>query len=176
MEPDPTELSAPLNDDTDDDELYERLQRRHVVKEKATYVCLVLFIMLLLAAALPAMLYWLAAYKKATPDKFLLPVSLIFAGISIPISIHGIRQHLTNFWQPVLQVYVVRILWMVPVYAICSLCELAFSLAAIHGSADMLKFASIPAALRRLLRGLYRIKLLLLHVDVSGSPFRRAAL
>ena len=79
--------------------------------------------MLLLAAALPAMLYWLAAYRKATPDKFLLPVSLIFAGISIPISIHGIRQHLTNFWQPVLQVYVVRILWMVPVYAICSLCE-----------------------------------------------------
>ena len=130
-------------------ELYERLQRRHVVKEKATYVCLVLFIMLLLAAALPAMLYWLAAYKKATPDKFLLPVSLIFAGISIPISIHArIRQHLTNFWQPVLQVYVVRILWMVPVYAICSLCELAFSLAAIHGAADMLKFASIPAALR----------------------------
>ena len=56
MEPDPTDLSAPLNDDTDDDELYERLQRRHVVKEKATYVCLVLFIMLLLAAALPAML------------------------------------------------------------------------------------------------------------------------
>ena len=148
MEPDPTDLSAPLNDDTDDDELYERLQRRHVVKEKATYVCLVLFIMLLLAAALPAMLYWLAAYKKATPDKFLLPVSLIFAGISIPISIHGIRQHLTNFWQPVLQVYVVRILWMVPVYAICSLCELAFSLAAIHGAPDMLKFASIPAALR----------------------------
>ena len=124
MEPDPTALSAPLNDDTDDDELYERLQRRHVVKEKATYVCLVLFIMLLLAAALPAMLYWLAAYKKATPDKFLLPVSLIFAGISIPISIHGIRQHLTNFWQPVLQVYVVRILWMVPVYAICSLLSL----------------------------------------------------
>ena len=64
MEPDPTDLSAPLNDDTDDDELYERLQRRHVVKEKATYVCLVLFIMLLLAAALPAMLYWLAAYKN----------------------------------------------------------------------------------------------------------------
>ena len=87
MEPDPTALSAPLNADTDDDELYERLQRRHVVKEKATYVCLVLFIMLLLAAALPAMLYWLAAYRKATPDKFLLPVSLIFAGISILIFI-----------------------------------------------------------------------------------------
>lgn len=149
MEPDPTALREPLTEAHDaDDELYARLERRHGFQEKATYVCLVLFIMVLLAAALPAMLYWLAAYKKATPDKFLLPVSLIFAGVAIPVSVHGIRQHLTNFWQPVLQVYIVRILWMVPVFALCSLGELACSLAAIHGHTSYAKYASIPAALR----------------------------
>lgn len=149
MEPDPTTLREPLTEAHDaDDELYARLERRHGFQEKATYICLVLFIMVLLAAALPAMLYWLAAYKKATPDKFLLPVSIIFAGVAIPVSVHGIRQHLTNFWQPVLQVYVVRILWMVPVFALCSLGELACSLAAIHGHTSYAKYASIPAALR----------------------------
>jgi hypothetical protein len=149
MEPDPTTLREPLTEAHDaDDELYARLERRHGFQEKATYICLVLFIMVLLAAALPAMLYWLAAYKNATPDKFLLPVSIIFAGVAIPVSVHGIRQHLTNFWQPVLQVYVVRILWMVPVFALCSLGELACSLAAIHGHTSYAKYASIPAALR----------------------------
>ena len=36
------------------------------------------------------------------------------------MSLYDIGQHLTHFWQPVLQQYVVRVLWMVPVYALTS--------------------------------------------------------
>ena len=47
----------------------------------------------------------------------------------------------------VLQVYVVRILWMVPVYAVCSFAELNLWLAA-EDQEDFGKYATIPAAVR----------------------------
>ena len=89
MEPDPTALSAPLNDDTDDDELYERTTEETRREGEGDVRVFSPFL---------SCCSWRQPYrrcsigwrpiKKATPDKFLLPVSLIFAGISIPISIH----------------------------------------------------------------------------------------
>lgn len=40
--------------------------------------------------------------------------------ITIPISIHEIIMHLQNYYMPDVQKYVVRILWMVPIYSIQS--------------------------------------------------------
>lgn len=41
-----------------------------------------------------------------------------FVLLGFPISMCGIFMHLTNYYQPNVQCYVVRILWMVPIYSI----------------------------------------------------------
>jgi len=38
--------------------------------------------------------------------------------LGFPISIYGILMHLTNCYQPNVQLYIVRILWMVPIYSV----------------------------------------------------------
>mmetsp|Transcript_21158 Transcript_21158/g.31950 ORF Transcript_21158/g.31950 Transcript_21158/m.31950 type:complete len:761 (-) Transcript_21158:93-2375(-) len=43
-----------------------------------------------------------------------------FVLLGFPISMCGIFMHLTNYYQPNVQCYVVRILWMVPIYSIQS--------------------------------------------------------
>jgi hypothetical protein len=41
-----------------------------------------------------------------------------FVLLGFPISMCGIFMHLTNYYQPNVQCYVVRILWMVPIYSV----------------------------------------------------------
>jgi len=41
-----------------------------------------------------------------------------FVLLGFPISMWGIVSHLANYNQPHVQVYVVRILWMVPIYSV----------------------------------------------------------
>ena len=41
-----------------------------------------------------------------------------FVILGFPISMYGIFGHLSNYYQPTVQCYVVRILWMVPIYSI----------------------------------------------------------
>lgn len=52
--------------------------------------------------------------------------------MGFPISIYGILMHLTNYYQPNTQCYVVRILWMVPIYSIESWLCLRFHEVAIY--------------------------------------------
>lgn len=52
--------------------------------------------------------------------------------LGFPISIYGILMHLTNYYQPNIQCYVVRILWMVPIYSIESWLCLRFHEVAIY--------------------------------------------
>lgn len=47
-------------------------------------------------------------------------VAGIFAFLALFMSIWEITQHLNNYNKPYLQKYVVRILWMVPIYAMNS--------------------------------------------------------
>ena len=49
-----------------------------------------------------------------------------FVILAVPLSIYGIAQHLRNFQNPRLQTYVVRIMWMVPLYAVESWLSLRF--------------------------------------------------
>lgn len=42
----------------------------------------------------------------------------IFVWITIPVSLWEIVQHVVNYTQPKLQKHIIRILWMVPIYAI----------------------------------------------------------
>jgi len=41
----------------------------------------------------------------------------VFVLLGLPISLYGIIMHLTHYNQPHIQVYIVRILWMVPIYS-----------------------------------------------------------
>ena len=49
-----------------------------------------------------------------------------FALITFPLSMHEIFMHLTNWYMPSVQRYVVRILWMVPLYSVESYLSLRF--------------------------------------------------
>lgn len=42
----------------------------------------------------------------------------IFVWITIPVSLWEIVQHVVNYTQPKLQKHIIRVLWMVPIYAI----------------------------------------------------------
>jgi len=55
-----------------------------------------------------------------------------FVLLGFPISMCGIFMHLTNYYQPNVQCYVVRILWMVPIYSIESWLCLRFHTVAIY--------------------------------------------
>lgn len=55
-----------------------------------------------------------------------------FVILGFPISIYGILMHLSNYYQPNIQCYVVRILWMVPLYSIESWLCLRFHIYAIY--------------------------------------------
>lgn len=56
----------------------------------------------------------------------------IFVMMAIPISLWGILQHLVNYTQPNLQRHIIRILWMVPIYAINAWFALRFPSASIY--------------------------------------------
>ncbi|PFX26674.1 Transmembrane protein 184C [Stylophora pistillata] len=55
-----------------------------------------------------------------------------FVFLTIPISLWGILQHLVNYTKPELQRRIVRIIWMVPIYATDSWLALRFPKAAIY--------------------------------------------
>lgn len=55
-----------------------------------------------------------------------------FVILGFPVSIYGIFMHLTHYYQPHIQCYIVRILWMVPIYSIESWLCLRFHKSAIY--------------------------------------------
>ncbi|KAG8230109.1 hypothetical protein J437_LFUL007653 [Ladona fulva] len=56
----------------------------------------------------------------------------IFVMMSLPISFWGIVQHLVHYTKPYLQKHVIRILWMVPIYALNAWLGLVFPVASIY--------------------------------------------
>lgn len=53
-----------------------------------------------------------------------------FVLIAVPVSVHGIIQHLVNYYMPQVQKYVIRILFMVPIFSIQAWFSLCFHSAA----------------------------------------------
>lgn len=56
----------------------------------------------------------------------------LFVMMALPISFWGILQHIINYTNPQLQRYIIRILWMVPIYALNAWFALRFPSAAIY--------------------------------------------
>jgi hypothetical protein len=53
-------------------------------------------------------------------------VAGIFVLLALPVSIYEVAMHLEYFSRPTLQIRVIRILWMVPIYALDSWLALRF--------------------------------------------------
>ena len=96
---------------------------------------------------LPVVVYTLASHDESV-RKFLLPLAVSFVCCAAPMSLYGIYGHVTNYWQPTLQKYVVRILWMVPVYSVTSLTELLLWLRVESGHGNAAKWCAVPRAAR----------------------------
>jgi len=101
----------------------------------------------LLLLITPTILYALAS-QQAAVRQFLLPLAASFVCCAAPMSLFGIWSHVTNYWQPTLQKYVVRILWMVPVYSVTSLAELLLWLRVEKGHTAAAKWCVVPRAAR----------------------------
>lgn len=59
-------------------------------------------------------------------------VAGVFVLLTVPISVHTIVQHLMHYHRPDIQKYIVRILWMVPLYAVESYLSLRYKKKAIY--------------------------------------------
>ena len=61
---------------------------------------------------LPILVLHLAAIESEI-RVYLVVISAVFCLLAIPISVYSVRRHLLHFWVPPLQIYIIRILWMV---------------------------------------------------------------
>lgn len=91
---------------------------------------------------LPLLVLKLAVYETRI-KVYLILISIVFCLLAIPISLYSIRRHLLHFWVPPLQIYIVRILWMVPIYSICTLASLCLWVASLE------KFVYVADAFRQ---------------------------
>lgn len=130
----------------------ERREARHLARRKllrsATLWAYYLSAGFLLGLGLPGVLYTLVT-ENAGGHRFLLPTAAVFVSCAIPVALWGIGSHVANYWQPTLQKYVIRMLWMVPVYSITSLTELWLWVRVENGAQSGLdRWCVVPRALR----------------------------
>lgn len=83
-----------------------------------TFGVIILYVLILLVV-LPLMIVGLyAVHARAQFSAWF--VAAVFVLLTIPIFIANLLQHLFNYTKPHLQAYIMRILWIVPVYSIDS--------------------------------------------------------
>mmetsp|Transcript_12420 Transcript_12420/g.16569 ORF Transcript_12420/g.16569 Transcript_12420/m.16569 type:complete len:361 (-) Transcript_12420:612-1694(-) len=74
--------------------------------------------------ALPTLSAFAAAHHKPKLTSYY--IAGLFVILTVPLSLHEIIMHLTNWYMPTVQKYVVRILFMVPIYSVQSWFSLYF--------------------------------------------------
>lgn len=77
-------------------------------------------------AAVAAWTVWTVTTDEEGVDRWLWNVALVCALASVPLSLYDIHHHVSHYVRPRLQMHYVRILWLVPVYAIQSCLALRF--------------------------------------------------
>ena len=93
---------------------------------------LAIFTTLSFLVLVPMITYHAMIYDQARPDFAAFYSAGAFVLITLAMSTKLIYNHLTNWYMPDVQKYVVRILWMVPLYAIQSWLSLRFHNARIY--------------------------------------------
>ena len=56
----------------------------------------------------------------------------VFVLLAVPVTVYEVAMHLEYFSRPRLQIYVIRILWMVPIYAVDAWLALRFKVSLEH--------------------------------------------
>lgn len=70
-------------------------------------------------------------------------ISGMFVLMALPVSVYEVAMHLEYFSRPKLQIRVIRILWMVPVYAVDSWCALRFKVSLLY-YCSLLSVSHVP--------------------------------
>jgi len=97
-------------------------KRHHLLKNMAAVVFSLITLVLL--GVIPYLAVVAARAGSVSWTSFL--IAGFFVVITVPISLLGISSHLTHWYAPDVQKYVVRILWMVPLYSLTSWSSLLF--------------------------------------------------
>jgi len=108
--------------------------RRHVGKVLMENIghCLAICTFLGLIVGIPTLFFCMAQDKQLGKDYAAFYSAGLFVMLTVPISIREITKHLTNWYMPEAQKYVVRILWMVPIYSMNSWLSLRFHDASLY--------------------------------------------
>jgi len=129
---------GPINDtneevqlfiDQDDADLVSSSQRRQLLFVSVTRKLLHSLATLVLAAlviAIPVFTYNAIEHDNGREDVVIYVSAGAFSILTVLVSFREIYMHLTNFYRPDIQKYVVRILLMVPIYAVQSWLSLMF--------------------------------------------------
>ncbi len=64
--------------------------------------------------------YVMNTAKESQWDETLYWKAVVFVLVAVPVSMHGIIQHLVNYYMPQVQKYVIQISFMIPVFLIQS--------------------------------------------------------
>ena len=111
-------------------------QRKRLVKQSMTWMNAVARLILWCSfCAMAGSIVWYSyELKNQNTEQHLIAwfSAGAFVILGFPVAIYGIFMHLTHYSQPHIQCYIVRILWMVPIYSIESWLCLRFQKSAIY--------------------------------------------
>jgi len=111
-------------------------QRKRLVKQSMTWMNAVARLILWCSfCAMASSIVWYSyELKNQNTEQHLIAwfSAGAFVILGFPVAIYGIFMHLTHYSQPHIQCYIVRILWMVPIYSIESWLCLRFQKSAIY--------------------------------------------
>ncbi|KAI8798615.1 transmembrane protein 184C, partial [Biomphalaria glabrata] len=99
-------------------------------KKWIRFAVIIIYIILLVIAV--PLCIWELEQNKAPDHVQAWFIGGMFVLMALPISLWGILQHVINYTTPYLQRHIIRILWMVPVYALNAWFALRFPKAAIY--------------------------------------------
>ncbi|KAK0052453.1 transmembrane protein 184C [Biomphalaria pfeifferi] len=99
-------------------------------KKWIRFAVIIIYIILLVIAV--PLCIWELEQNKAPDHVQAWFIGGMFVLMALPISFWGILQHVINYTTPYLQRHIIRILWMVPVYALNAWFALRFPKAAIY--------------------------------------------
>ena len=112
----------------DDDDLIDHIvsirERRYQLAKKVSSV--LLWVTYAVLVILSGFTIYILTVDRADVRSWAYAVAALFVIIAVPLSLHDIHMHMLNYVKPELQRYYIRVLWMVPIYAIESWLALRF--------------------------------------------------
>ena len=97
----------------------------------------------------------------------------LFVLLAVPVTVYEVAMHLENFSRPRLQIYVIRILWMVPIYAVDAWLALRFKVLHLAACKWLLRLGNTPTPGETFTGTAFSIQL---HSNVFKSVHKSAGL